>query len=40
MKKLSAQLNIDTSIKTVAFDDMKENIKYVFDNDNYNFYLN
>lgn len=40
MTKLSNYLNIETNIKTVPFDDMIENIKYVFENDDYNFFLN
>lgn len=40
MKKLSEQFNIMPSIKTVPFDSIDENIKYVFKNDGYRFYLN
>ena len=40
MKKLSEQLNVNTTIKSVPFDNMNEIIKYVFKNDEYKFYLN
>ena len=40
MKKLSEQLNVNTTIKSVPFDNMNEIIKYVFKNGEYKFYLN
>ena len=40
MKKLCEELNVDSSIKTVPYDDMLKNIKYIFKNDKYKFYLN
>lgn len=40
MKRLSDQLNIDSSIKSVPYDDMEEIIKYVFKNKKYKFFQN
>ena len=40
MKKLSEQLNVNTAIKSVPYENMNKIIKYVFKNSEYKFYLN
>lgn len=40
MKKLCEQLNIDTKIKSIPFDDLSECIEYSLKKDEYKFYLN